>query len=126
MERILIINPGSTSTKIAVFDMKQRSQRTLRHSVEDLARFFLVMEEVDYRKHSLTVPAEKGFELPCLTQHGGGARNRPPSRALPNAGNGGLPVYRQNWSPCFQHRLRDRIEMSKTLGIPYISTIRSR
>ena len=38
MQRILVINPGSTSTKIAVFDDAQENfESVLRHSPDDLA-----------------------------------------------------------------------------------------
>ena len=48
--RILAINPGSTSTKIAVFDdEKSLFQDTIHHSVEELAPFDRVVEQFDYR-----------------------------------------------------------------------------
>ncbi len=37
--KILAINPGSTSTKMAVFDNNEKIfSQNLRHNVEDLAR----------------------------------------------------------------------------------------
>ena len=45
--RILVINPGSTSTKIAVFEGKVKLfDTTLRYSTEELASFGWVMEQV--------------------------------------------------------------------------------
>ena len=39
-KRILVINPGSTSTKIAVFEGKEKLfDTTLRYSTEELASF---------------------------------------------------------------------------------------
>lgn len=62
--KILAINPGSTSTKFAVFeDEKQILVKTLRHSVEELAPFAEVNDQFDFRK-SLVVDAlkEAGIE----------------------------------------------------------------
>ena len=48
---ILAINPGSTSTKMAVYDdEKPVLLRNISHSQEDLARFDDVIEQHDYRK----------------------------------------------------------------------------
>ena len=48
---ILVINPGSTSTKIAVFRGTEKVfDETLRHSREELAPFHWVMEQVDFRR----------------------------------------------------------------------------
>ena len=45
--RILVINPGSTSTKIAVFEGKEKLfDTTLRYSTEELTSFGWVMEQV--------------------------------------------------------------------------------
>lgn len=39
-EKLLVINPGSTSTKIGVFEEENLIfEKTLRHSVEELAPF---------------------------------------------------------------------------------------
>jgi len=49
--RQLIINPGSTSTKIAVFeDEKSVFETTLRHSNEELAKFERVADQFEFRK----------------------------------------------------------------------------
>ncbi len=51
---ILAINPGSTSTKIAVFDShKQVFVTTLRHSAEDLSGFSSVADQFDFRKEAI-------------------------------------------------------------------------
>jgi len=47
----LVINPGSTSTKIAVFeDETLVFENTLRHSVEELAPYHNIIDEFDFRK----------------------------------------------------------------------------
>ena len=49
--RVLVINPGSTSTKIALFEGEQRIfQETLRHTEEELAPFAQVMDQMDFRR----------------------------------------------------------------------------
>ena len=49
--RILVINPGSTSTKVGLFEGERcLFQETLRHSTEELAAFNSVMEQVDFRR----------------------------------------------------------------------------
>lgn len=48
---ILVINPGSTSTKIAVYqDATPIMLRTIRHTVEELAQFDEVTDQYDFRR----------------------------------------------------------------------------
>ena len=48
---ILVINPGSTSTKMAVYeDEKPLVLRSISHTSEELAQFDDVIEQFDYRK----------------------------------------------------------------------------
>ncbi|MGI6585162.1 MAG: butyrate kinase [Gracilibacteraceae bacterium] len=50
--RLLIINPGSTSTKIAIFDNeKPVLEQTLRHSNEELAPYTTIIEQYEFRKN---------------------------------------------------------------------------
>lgn len=49
--RILAINPGSTSTKIAVFeDNKAVFTKNIKHKAEDLASFPKLIDQYEYRK----------------------------------------------------------------------------
>jgi butyrate kinase len=49
--RILAINPGSTSTKIAVYDNTQVILiRTIRHSAEEISRFVKISDQFQFRK----------------------------------------------------------------------------
>ncbi len=49
--KILIINPGSTSTKIGVYeDETQLMEETLRHSTEEIAKYPSIYEQKDFRK----------------------------------------------------------------------------
>ena len=48
--KILVINPGSTSTKVAIFeDEKQIDLKVLRHSPEELSNFKTLWEQFDFR-----------------------------------------------------------------------------
>jgi butyrate kinase len=50
-KRILTINPGSTSTKIAVYEGEQAIlQSTLRHSAEELRVFSSIVDQFSFRK----------------------------------------------------------------------------
>lgn len=50
--KILVINPGSTSTKMAVFhDEKPLFLHTLRHPVEELAHYPRVIDQFEFRKN---------------------------------------------------------------------------
>ena len=51
MYKILVINPGSTSTKIGVFeDETLVFEKTLRHSTEEIAQFESIADQKDFRK----------------------------------------------------------------------------
>jgi butyrate kinase len=52
MNRILAINPGSTSTKIAVFDgTEQRFVKNIKHSSEELDEFKQITDQTEFRKN---------------------------------------------------------------------------
>ena len=67
--KLLIINPGSTSTKIGVFDdEKQVFDETLRHSSEEIARYSCIYEQFEFRKNLiLDVLKEKGINISTLS-----------------------------------------------------------
>jgi butyrate kinase len=51
---MLIINPGSTSTKMALFDgEKQLAEEVIRHDPKELARFDNVADQFDYRMEEI-------------------------------------------------------------------------
>lgn len=60
MTRLLIINPGSTSTKIAVFDdEKSIFEETLRHSVEEISAFNKIYDQYEFRKNIIVEALKK-------------------------------------------------------------------
>ena len=49
--KLLIINPGSTSTKIGVYeDEKELFEETLRHTNEELKQFDTIFDQFQFRK----------------------------------------------------------------------------
>lgn len=73
--RLLTINPGSTSTKIAVFDdTTPVFVENIKHSVEDLKPFLLVSDQFEYRRDLvLEVLKRNGipFEFDAIVARGG-------------------------------------------------------
>lgn len=73
--KILAINPGSTSTKIAVFhDNTKVMSHTIRHSVDELAPFKRVLDQLGYRRDLIIKAlAEKNvpFEFDAVIGRGG-------------------------------------------------------
>ena len=66
--KILIINPGSTSTKIGVYeDETQLMEETLRHSTEEIAQYATIYDQKDFRKEViLKVLEEKNVDLSTI------------------------------------------------------------
>ena len=64
----LIINPGSTSTKIGVFeDETLLFEETLRHSTEEIAQYASIVDQKDFRKQIiLDLLEEKDFDIRSL------------------------------------------------------------
>jgi butyrate kinase len=64
----LIINPGSTSTKIGVFeDETLLFEETLRHSTEEIAQYASIVDQKDFRKNIiLSLMKEKDFDMKSL------------------------------------------------------------
>lgn len=64
----LIINPGSTSTKIGVFeDETLLFEETLRHATEEIAKYDSIVAQKDFRKEVITnLLKEKNFDIQTL------------------------------------------------------------
>lgn len=64
----LVINPGSTSTKIGVYeDETLLFEETLRHTTEEIARFTCMADQKDFRKDIIiNILKEKDFDLSSL------------------------------------------------------------
>lgn len=63
--RILAINPGSTSTKIAIFENEDKVWQTnIEHAAEELARFAEIPDQLPYRRDTvLAAVRAAGYEL---------------------------------------------------------------
>lgn len=63
--RLLVINPGSTSTKLSIFeDHNQVLDTTLRHTAEELADFTTTYSQKDFRKGLIEQKlAEENYKL---------------------------------------------------------------
>ena len=66
--KMLIINPGSTSTKIGVYeDDKEIFVESLTHSLEEIEKYDNIYDQFELRKNLiLNVLKEKGFEVELL------------------------------------------------------------
>ena len=60
MEKLLIINPGSTSTKIAVYDGEnQLFVESISHSAEEIAKYDALVDQFEFRKDLVLETMEK-------------------------------------------------------------------
>lgn len=66
--KVLAINPGSTSTKIAVYENEEEIlEKTLRHSSEEIDKFEKIADQLDFRKDIIeSVLKEAGINLSDL------------------------------------------------------------
>ena len=66
--KLLIINPGSTSTKIGVYeDEREILEETLRHSSDEIGKYPTIVDQLDFRKDViLKVLEEKNFDVKTL------------------------------------------------------------
>ncbi|MGL4990589.1 MAG: butyrate kinase [Sarcina sp.] len=74
--KLLVINPGSTSTKIAVFeDKKEIFEETLRHQTEEINKYNTIADQLDFRKDLILEILEKNKfnikELDAVIGRGG-------------------------------------------------------
>ena len=67
-KKSLIINPGSTSTKIGVFeDETLLFEETLRHPTEEIAKYATIFDQKDFRKDIImNLLKEKNFDIKSL------------------------------------------------------------
>ena len=69
MYKLLIINPGSTSTKIGVYeDENQILEENLKHSAEEIAKYDRIYDQFPFRKEViLNVLKEKNIDINTLS-----------------------------------------------------------
>lgn len=71
MEKLLILNPGSTSTKIAYYeDEKQIFVESISHSADEIAKYDLIVDQYEFRKDMIMeVLKEKNVKLEELNRN---------------------------------------------------------
>lgn len=74
--KILAINPGSTSTKIAVFENeKLLYEKTLRHSSEEIDRYEKIYDQLEFRKDAIERSLKEAslniYDLDAVVGRGG-------------------------------------------------------
>lgn len=78
--KILVLNPGSTSTKVALFENAVEIERIdIHHSREELSQFTSLMDQLDFR-YKLVIDFMRGInlrseELDCVISRGGSPPN---------------------------------------------------
>lgn len=75
-KKVLVINPGSTSTKVALFDdERELYEKTIRHSTEEIAEFDSIPDQRDWRKEMIDEFLDEcdfdASELDAVTGRGG-------------------------------------------------------
>lgn len=115
-QRILAINPGSTSTKIAVYDDETPLfVESIEHPQESIAQFAEIFDQYGFRKDAiLSVLAEHGVELSGLTavvSRGG---------LLPPVPSGAFAI---NDDMIWQLHYRPENEHASNLGAPIAKSI---
>lgn len=63
--KVLVINPGATSTKVAVFEEEQELlKKSIVHTAQELEGFDRVIDQAEFRQRAvLEAVAEGGFRL---------------------------------------------------------------
>jgi butyrate kinase len=81
--KILVVNPGSTSTKVALFQGEEEMFSVgLKHDPKELAPFGAIANQYSYRKNLvLKVLEERGFNATCLSAVVGRGGILPPVQA---------------------------------------------
>ena len=116
MEKILVINPGSTSTKIAVYeDAEKLFVTSIEHSNEEIEKYDAIYDQYEFRKNLILGELEKNgvkaSDLTCIMSRGG---------LLPPVPAGAIRV---NQDMCDQLRLHPVNEHASNLGAPIAYSI---
>lgn len=121
--KVLVINPGATSTKISVFEESEEIRKAnIAHSAEDLMPFAKVVDQKDYRLGLITnALCEMGFELSdfsAICARGGLLRHIPSGtyrvtdKVIADATNAPFGEHASNLGVILAKELGDRV------GIP--------
>ena len=116
MEKILVINPGSTSTKIARYeDDRQIFVNSIEHTEEEIGKYDAIYDQYEFRKNLVLEELEKNgvkvSDLTCIMSRGG---------LLPPVPAGAIRI---NQDMCDQLRLHPVNEHASNLGAPIAFSI---
>jgi len=118
-EIVIVINPGSTSTKIAIFNLSGSLQSsTIQHKQAELDQFARISDQLDYRyeqleSHISTFLSEKSFQVVGIVGRGGivkplqGGTYRINSDFLTDAANGTYGEHASNLGGLLANRLKN-------------------
>lgn len=121
--KLLVINPGSTSTKFGVFeDEKEIFEVTLRHTSDEIQKYNVVFDQYEFRKDMIVEALEKrGFDLETLDAVVGRGGAMKPVEAGTYAVNQAM-LDDLRYRPQVQHASNIgaaiAIEIAKPLNIP--------
>lgn len=129
--RLLVINPGSTSTKIAIFDNEKLVlEETLRHSNEDLADYTSIFDQYQFRKNIiLDILNEKGInitKLSAVVGRGGllkpipGGTYRVNKKMLDDLRNGILGEHASNLGGVIAHEIASQLNIPSYIVDPVV------
>lgn len=109
MEKLLILNPGSTSTKIAYYeDEQQIFVESISHSADEIAKYDLIVDQYEFRKDMIMeVLKEKNVKLEELTGIVARGGLLPPLQA---------GAYRVNDDMVWQLKNKPAMEHASNLG----------
>ena len=81
--KILAINPGSTSTKIAIYeDTKEISKKNIEHPSDEIAKYNKITDQYEMRyKQILSFLEENNFDIKSLSAVVGRGGPLPPVRS---------------------------------------------
>ncbi len=120
MFRILVINPGSTSTKVSVFeDEREVLSERLDHPREELDRYDRLMDQVDMRKEAvLKVLKDAGLSLETFSAIAARGGILPPLESGTYRVNEEMVNYLMNESPV-EHASNLAAVIAYDLARPY-------
>jgi len=132
-KNILVINPGSTSTKIALYKNEQPVfSKEISHRAEDLAKFDNIMDQQEFREELIVAELEKaGYkinDIDCIIARGGALRPLPSGtyrvndRMLHDLKEGVHGLHASNLGAVLAHRLADKINVDSFIVDPITVT----
>ena len=128
-KNILVINPGSTSTKIAVYkDENPVFSEEISHSNEELSPYDNIMDQQEFREkliiESLGKAGYKIEDIDCIIARGGALRPLPSGtyrinrKMLDDLTNGVYGLHASNLGAVLARRIADRIQVEAFIVDP--------